>query len=590
MLKRELWSAILCCLALMTARSVHALDLPMASGASPAQLRGSSTIDVKSAFNAKADGSDDSDAVMKAWKAAQRQNGRPCRNLYFPAGTYYLPRMRQVRMTPTYQGCQWIGDGSGVNAASGSASVLRFDYHPARVALSSLRDEHGTVHATTASPHGFVTGDAVFVLTPIDAHYNALHVVTVQDSTHFTYRATRKADKLSACDGSCGDASDAVVLVFDGANHVGFQNLTIQGASEDPKTGIFAAGLTDDAVKVASCCNLFSNVSTPGWRYFFAETSDLDGTIFLHLDGVGGGCFYSYWNQGNLINFVGSNLNCYDNPDASPMDYDFNGPGFELFGGYVASAASRGNTPNYCIHYLPTFGGGSPLAAYGTHWEPYGKGGRIIKDDSLDASKVIHLEDDAIGGDSTGTLVQVTDKSHVDLVNIAGLSPGQVELDTNRLAMQPGIWAPSLRWIGQTNGSMPSLKSCDRTSPPSGCAPVAPGDPTQPTYTIEGVRAYAAKGETGEQHVYGGPAPTLSSCGSNPVVLTPSTDLGFRFTGGGGATSCDVVFAGRFANVPVVTCNDETHAKALRVSPSNSRAAVSGFRRGDTVACSVTPY
>ena len=232
----------------------------------------------------------------------------------------HLPDFRQIRVTTAYQGCQWLGDGAGVNAIAGGASVLRFDYRPERVSLAALSQRGATVYATTASPHRFTTGEAVFILTPVDPHYNAVHQITVQDPTHFTYRATRGQEHLPPCKSSCGDASDALILILDGGNHLGFQNLVIEGAIKPPFSGIFVAGLTDDAVTVASCCHLFFNISTPGWRYFFANTSDLDGTAFIHLDGVGGGCFYSPWSQGNLINFVGSNLNCYDNSDVGAMD------------------------------------------------------------------------------------------------------------------------------------------------------------------------------------------------------------------------------------------------------------------------------
>lgn len=553
---------------------------------------GNTVINVKDGpYNARGDGSDDSESVFKAWRAAQKGDGHPCRNLYFPSGTYYLPAFHQVHVTTAYQGCQWLGDGAGPSGNASGASVLRFDYHPARASLIALREHGSRVTATTARPHGFTTGEDAFILTPVDAHYNAVHKVTVLDSTHFTYEATRAKKYLARCDSSCGDASDALVLILDGASHLGFQNLTIQGAINAPFSGIFVAGFTDDAVTVASCCNLFFNVSTPGWRYFFASTSDLDGTTFVHLDGVGGGCFYSYWDQSNLINFVGSNLNCYDNSNVGAMDYDFTGPGFTLLGGYVASAI-RGDSPTYSVHYLRTFGGGSPLAAYGTHWEPYGNGGKIVKDDSLDASKVIHLENDSIGGDSTGTLIQITDKSQVDLINISSMTPGQVELDTNRNAGQAKIWAPGLHWVGQTDGSLPVMNTCDRTTPPSNCREVLLGDPTQPTYLIEGQRRYGVPTAIGEQFVFGGPAPTLSSCGTrpNPAVLMPSTNLGFRFTSGGGARSCIVSFFGSFPNTPSVTCSDESRAAGLRVLPGVSQVTVSGFKAGDTIDCNVTPH
>ena len=194
---------------------------------------------------------------------------------------------------------------------------------------------------------------------------------------------------------------------------------------------------------------------------------------------------------------------------------DFTGPGFTLYGGYVASAI-RGNSPNWSVHYLPTFGGGSPLAAYGTYWEPYGRGGKIVKDDSLDASKTIHLEDDAIGGDSTGTLIQVTDKSLVELTNILGMAPGQVELDTNQNAYNAQTWAPSLRWTGSSDGSLPILNTCDRTTPPRNCRNVPAGDPTQPTYVIEGQRRYGTPTAIGEYVLFGGPHRLCPHAGSVP--------------------------------------------------------------------------
>ena len=116
--------------------------------------------------------------------------------------------------------------------------------------VSDLDVSSGTATVTTSAAHGYSEGDVVYIDESTDAYDEEVTIVTVPDSTHFTY-TTSKGDTTNKT-GTVGDTGAFASLFIDNGLRITYTAKygTIDAQTEDLKT---EAGL-DSGLHPAVVC------------------------------------------------------------------------------------------------------------------------------------------------------------------------------------------------------------------------------------------------------------------------------------------------------------------------------------------------